>query len=98
MSEKNSAFDFLITDRDEIVLILSAQDTPPDTPAVRLHPDSKTVELFRHPGDAYTLENVDDEVFSLLAEEEVLLVCETAQTDNPDETEIVYTYEAVIIE
>lgn len=98
MVARNPSFDFLITDQDEVMLIITAQDTPPEAPAVRLHPETKSIELYRHLNDAYTLQNVDGEVFSLLNNEEELLVCETKPTESPDETEIVYTYEALIIE
>lgn len=94
----NDTFDFLISDEDEVLLILTAQPSEPENPAARLHRDTKTVDLFRHPGNAFSLTNVDDEVFALLENETSILVCEVSSTDSPDEAEIVYAYEALLID
>lgn len=91
-------FDFLISDENEVLLILTARDTPPDIPAVRLKAAEHTIELYRHVGDSFLLRPVDDRVFMLLSGASSLLVCEILPTDNPDETEIKYTYEAEIID
>ncbi len=93
-----NTFDFLISDEDEIMLILYARDIAPEQPAVRLNPTDRTIELYRRIDDAFTLENVENDVFELLKNNETLLVCEILPTENEDETEIVYTYNAPIIE
>ena len=93
-----NTFSFLISDENEVMLILYARDIEPEQPAVRLNPAEKNIELYRRINDAFTLEKVEDEVFRLLKDEESLLVCEILPTDDPDETEIVYTYNAIIIE
>ena len=91
-------YDFLISDENEVMLLLYARDIAPEEPVVRLNPEQKTIELYRRRDDAFTLENIEDQIFTLLQNEEKLLVCEIYPTANPDETEIVYTYEATIIE
>ncbi len=93
-----NTFDFLISDANEVMLILYARDLAPEEPLVRLNPEQKNVELYRRKNDAFTLEKVDDDVFEILKNEEKLLICEILPTDNPEETEIVYTYEAPIVE
>ena len=98
MDDIKNTFDFLISNEDEVMLILNARDTNPRDPAVRLRPEEHIVELYRSPQEPYTLQNVDADVFRLLKEEDNLLICEISPTDNPDETEIVYAYEAPIIE
>lgn len=98
MPVETNTFDFLISDEDEIMLILYARDIAPEQPAVRLNPEEKTIELYRRVDDAFTLENVEDDVFELLKNEETLLVCEILPIEDTDETEIVYTYNAPIIE
>lgn len=98
MPIETDTFDFLISDEDEIMLILHARDIPPEQPAVRLNPEDKTIELYRRIDDAFTLENVEDEVFEVLKNEAELLVCEILPIEETDETEIVYTYNALIIE
>ncbi|MBQ7632631.1 MAG: hypothetical protein IJS88_00770 [Alphaproteobacteria bacterium] len=92
-----NTFDFLISEENEVMLILYARDIAPEDPIVRLNPENNTIELYRMKNDAFTLEKVDNEVFELLKNEKNLLVCEILPTENPDETEIVYTYEAIII-
>lgn len=94
----NNTYDFIISDENEVMLILYSRDTAPENPAVRLNANEHIVELYRNAQDALTLQYVDSEVFSNLEEEDNLLVCEIQPTENPDETEIVYTYEAPIVE
>lgn len=98
MSFDVNTFDFMISEENEVMLVLYARDIAPENPIVRLNPEAKTIELYRLKNDAFTLENVDEEVFELLKNAENLLVCEILPTENPDETEIVYTYEATIVE
>lgn len=93
-----NTFDFLISEDNDVLLVIYARDIEPNEPIVRLNPEQKTVELYRRKNDAFTLESVDEEVFNLLSREEKLLVCEILPTENPEETEIVYTYEATIVE
>ena len=89
-----NTFDFMISEENEVMLVIFARDIAPED----LDPEHKTVELYRRKNDAFTLENVDDEVFELLKKEDNLLVCEILPTDNPDETEIIYTYEATLVD
>lgn len=98
MAVDTNTFEFLISDEDEIMLLLYARDIAPEQPAVRLNPEDKTIELYRRVDDAFTLENVEDEVFELLKDAETLLVCEIFPIEETEETEIVYTYDAAIIE
>lgn len=98
MPVETNSYDFLISDKDEIMLILYARDIAPEEPAVRLNPENKTIELYRRFDDAFTLESVEDEVFALLQNAEQLLVCEILPLKENDETEIVYAYHAIIVE
>lgn len=98
MPVETNTYDFLVSDKDEVMLILYARDIAPEQPAVRLDPETKTIELYRRVDDAFTLENVEDDIFELLNEADTLLVCEILPMENEDETEIVYTYKAPIIE
>jgi len=81
MADMNT-FDFMISEDNEVMLVIYARETDPVGPAVR---------------DALTLQEVGPEIFNSLHDKEKLLVCEIAPTDNPDETEIVYAYEATIV-
>lgn len=93
-----NTFDFMISEENEVMLVIYARDIAPENPIARLDPENKTVELYRRKNDAFSLENVSDDVFELLKDEDNLLVCEIMPTENPDETEIVYTYEATLVD
>ena len=54
--------------------------------------------LSRNSDDVITLEGIEDEIFNNLQEENTLLVCEIEPSDSEEEAEIVYTYEARIVE
>lgn len=94
----NNTYDFIISEENEVMLILYSRDSAPENPAVSLDPENHIIELYRNSGDAVTLQYVDSDVFKNLTEDEELLVCEIQPTDDPDETEIVYAYNAVIVE
>lgn len=94
-------FDFLITDQGDVMLILFARETEPHPrPVIRLNPTAHLVEFYRTDTEAMTLEGVSDDVFKSLEGEETLLICEINPKDseNPEEAEIVYAYEAEIAE
>ena len=93
-------FDFMITDLGEVMLILYARDTPPhENPGVILDPENHIIEFFRTDTEAMTLEEVSDDVFKNLENEDNLMVCEINPNDseNPEEAEIVYAYNAEIV-
>ena len=92
----NNTYDFIISDENEIMLILHSQDGAPENPTVYLDAEYHTVELYRNDHDAITLERVDSEVFDLLADKSSLLVCEIQPTANLEDTEITCTYDALI--
>ncbi|MBQ8671204.1 MAG: hypothetical protein IJ525_01650 [Alphaproteobacteria bacterium] len=96
MADMNT-FDFMISEDNEVMLVIYARETEPVGPAVRLIAKEQVVELYRNGADALTLQEVGAEIFNNLHDKEKLLVCEIAPTDNPDETEIVYAYEATIV-
>lgn len=93
---ETDTFEFLISDEDEIMLLLYAHDTPPENPVAKLYPQNHIIEIYRRHDDTLTLEEVDDRVFQKLQDAKILLVCETSATENEDETEIIYAYEAKI--
>lgn len=95
-----NTFDFMITDEGDVMLVMFARDIEPhENPAVILYPDDHVIEFYRSDTEAMTLEEVDDDVFKNLENEPTLLVCEINPDDseNPEEAEIVYAYEAEII-
>lgn len=97
VNNDRNIFDFLITDENEIVLIMHSQKTAPDEPAVVLVPEEHVIELFRNGDEQMTLTSVGDNVFNILQNRKELMVCEIEPTENPEETEIVYSYNAEIV-
>lgn len=93
-----NTFDFMITEDNEVMLLLYARNTAPEKPSVKLNYDAHNIILTRNQEDILTLENVEDKIFDNLQEDNSLLVCEIDPTDNEEESEIVYTYEAIIID
>lgn len=93
-----NTFDFMVTDENEVLLLLYARESEPQEPTVELNYDEHTIVLKRNEDDFLTLENIEDEIFDDLQEEDTLLVCEIAPTEDDEEEEIVYTYEADIID
>ncbi|MCQ2735069.1 MAG: hypothetical protein MJ212_03875 [Alphaproteobacteria bacterium] len=94
-------FDFIITDHGDVMLIIYARETEPHPrPVVRLNPSEHLIEFYRTDTESMTLENVSDDVFKNLDDKDSLLVCEInpKDSDNQEEAEIVYTYEAEFAE
>lgn len=97
MTDFNS-YDFMITEENEVMLLLYARETPPNNSTIHLNPDEKKIELYRNENDALTLDEVEDDIFNNLQNETSLLICELAPTENDEENEIIYAYEAEITE
>ena len=96
-TENINGFDFVIGDKNEVLLVLSAQEQIPNEPALVLDPEEHSATLFRNEDDELTLENVSDDAFKALEDKDEVMVCEVEPTDNPDETRIVSNYYAEII-
>ena len=89
-------FEFIITEEDDIMLIIYARSTNPENPEVELNKEQKRVILRRNSTDVVTLENVEDKILNNLSEEKALLIAEVVPTDNPLEHEVKQVYNAVI--
>lgn len=89
-------FEFIITEEDDVMLIIYARSTNPENPQVELNKEQKRVILRRNSTDIVTLENVEDKILNNLSEEKALLIAEVVPTDNPLEHEVKQVYNAVI--
>lgn len=96
-SEDKNVFDFLVSDDNEVLLIIHSRENEPEEPAIVLMPENSSVEFFRDGSTQLTLQNVKAEVFDALKDKTDIMVCEIESTENPDETEIVYHYHAEIV-
>ncbi len=97
MTDYNT-FDFMVTDENEVMLLLYARNSEPKNPTVHLNYEKHSIVLRRNEEDEITLEQIEDLIFDDLQDENTLLVCEIAPTEKEDENEIIYTYEADIID
>ncbi len=89
-------FEFIITEEDDVMLVIYARKGNQENPLVELNPKKNSVVLYRNKEDVITLENVSKEVFEILREEQVLLITEVVPTENELENEIKQVYEAKI--
>ena len=90
-------FEFIVTEEDDVMLIIYARSGNPENPAVEMVSKKKQIILHRNSKDIVTLENVDDNVFENLNGEKVLLIAEVMPTENPLENEIKQVYNARIL-
>ena len=93
---ENGMYDFVINDEDEVLLLLYAGNTEPKNAKIVLKINKNQAEFFRTPDECIILEEIPDNIFDSLAESDKLLVCEISNTENDEDSEIVYAYEADI--
>ena len=90
-------YDFVVNDEDEVMLLLYAGETAPATETrIALDAENHSAELFRNEDESIVLEAIPDEIFDSLIDADKLLVCELSNTENADDSRIVYAYEADI--
>ena len=89
-------FEFIITEEDDVMLIIYARSSDPENPQVELNKEQKRIILRRNNTDIVTLENVEDKILNNLSEEKALLIAEVVPTENPLEHEVKQVYNAVI--
>ena len=89
-------FEFIITEEDDVMLIIYARSSDPENPQVELNKEQKRIILRRNSTDSVTLENVEDKILNNLSEEKALLITEVVPTENPLEHEVKQVYNAVI--
>lgn len=89
-------FEFIITEEDDVMLIIYARSSDPENPQVELNKEQKRIILRRNSTDIVTLENVEDKILNNLSEEKALLIAEVVPTENPLEHEVKQVYNAVI--
>ena len=94
---KNTTYDFVVNDEDEVMLLLYASDTPPsENTRVVLDVEHNSAELYRTDNESIVLEDVPDDIFDSLADADKLLVCEISDAEREEDTKIIYAYEADI--
>lgn len=95
---KESTYDFVINDEDEVMLLLYASETKPENAKIMLDVESLSAELQRNDDEVILLESIPVEIFDSLEDADKLLVCELSEAENDEDSQIVYAYEADILD
>ena len=97
MSETNfETYDFLINDEEETMLLLYTHEGEPQNPFLELKIDSFQAVLHRNDQSHISINDIPSDVIDSLHETDKLLVCELNRTNNEQDSQIVYAYEADI--
>lgn len=96
MMDKSATYDFVVNDEDEVMLLLYAGENKPADAKIVLDVENNSAELFRNENESIVLDGVPDNIFDSLADADKLLVCELSNTENEEDSKIVYAYEADI--
>ena len=94
--DKSATYDFVVNDEDEVMLLLYAGENKPADAKIVLDVENNSAELFRNENESIVLDGVPDNLFDSLADADKLLVCELSDTENEEDSKIVYAYEADI--
>ncbi len=94
--DKSATYDFVVNDEDEVMLLLYAGENKPADAKIVLDVENNSAELFRNENESIVLDGVPDNIFDSLADADKLLVCELSDTENEEDSKIVYAYEADI--
>lgn len=92
----NAMYDFVVNDEDEVMLLLYAGNTEPENARFVIDLEENKAELYRNEAECVVLENIPDDIFDSLVDADKLLVCEISNTENDEDSEIVFAYEADI--
>lgn len=90
----NSAYDFVINDDNEVLLLLYASQSEPSEAHFRLKSENRSVELSRNAKEVLVLDNVPENILELLSAAKKLLVCELKDAPKDEDVEVAYVYEA----
>lgn len=98
MENQNDIYDFLINEEDETMLLIYERDGEPTEPKFEINAKNSEAVLYRNKEDEIILSEIPDEVIDSLVDADSLLVCELTKTENEDETEVAFAYEADILD
>lgn len=92
----DNTFDFIVNEEDEVMLLLYAGDSEPKEATFEINAEDLSAILHRNDHDSIMIDRIPDEVFDSLQDADILMVCELSRSENEEDTEIVYAYEADI--
>ena len=95
-NDKFDAFDFIINEEDEVMLLLYAREGEAKDAVIEIDAGNRSAVLYRNEEDGVVIDRIPDDAFDSLQDADSLMVCELSRTENEKETEIVHAYEAEI--
>ncbi len=91
------AFDFIINEEDEVMLLLYAREGEPKDAVIEISAENHSAVLYRNDNDGIIIDKIPDDAFDSLQDADSLLICELKPTEKEEDTEIVNAYEADIV-
>ncbi len=93
-----SMYDFVINDEDEVMLLLYVREGMPQKATFQINFKEANAQLKRNQEDGVNLEEIPADILDALSDADKLLVCEMTIEEDETKTEIIYAYEAEIID
>ena len=86
-------YELIENDEGELMILIYASDTKPQSPFFCLNETRKTIDLYRSKNDIVIIDNLKAETIKKLKTIPHLYICELKYNENPEaENEIVYAY------
>ena len=90
-NDKFDAFDFIINEEDEVMLLLYAREGEAKDAG------NRSAVLYRNEEDGVVIDRIPDDAFDSLQDADSLMVCELSREEREEDVEIVRAYEADIV-
>ena len=90
-NDKFDAFDFIINEEDEVMLLLYAREGEAKDAV------NRSAVLYRNEEDGVVIDRIPDDAFDSLQDADSLMVCELSREEREEDVEIVRAYEADIV-
>lgn len=96
-NDKFDAFDFIINEEDEVMLLLYAREGEAKDAVIEIDAGNRSAVLYRNEEDGVVIDRIPDDAFDSLQDADSLMVCELSREEREEDVEIVRTYEADIV-
>ncbi|MFI3242180.1 MAG: hypothetical protein R3Y43_06400 [Alphaproteobacteria bacterium] len=93
-----SLYDFVINDEDEVMLLLYVKEGEPLNSTIQINFTEASAILNKNEDTTITLEDIPADILDSLSETDKLMVCEMSVEEDETKTEIIYAYEAEILD
>lgn len=94
-NDKFDAFDFIINEEDEVMLLLYAREGEAKDAVIEIDAGNRSAVLYRNEEDGVVIDRIPDDAFDSLQDAD--RVCELSREEREEDVEIVRAYEADIV-